>query len=241
LDTAAQFYEKDDERTLAIFGANQQWMITKLDPEHLSKPFTIRIQNSSALPESKAGRLQRIIELRKEFPGLLPDEEVLEMLELGTPNKFFDSATAAVRNAEAETDEILHEGKDHPPEEWEYHIEHWEVHAKAIQQPSFNMVSKKNRKMMLDHIRAHEMFMLNLMVTNPVFQQRLAQLKQFPLLMSLPKPVAPQPPPGGPVPPGGGGGGEGLVAAEAQPLDVQPAIPGAISPETGEQPLEPTL
>ena len=134
--TAADFYRESDKRTMRVLGKDNQWRVKFLDPRHLAKAFDIRIQNSSALPESKAARTQTIIDLKDAFPELLPNETVADLLDLGQTNKFFDEVTASVRTAQWENEE-LSQGRKHEPKEWEYHIQHWLVHVSELQSTQF--------------------------------------------------------------------------------------------------------
>jgi hypothetical protein len=233
LDVAAQFYDVNDGRMLQFFGPDKRWTIQKLDTASLSKPFTVKIQNSSALPESRAARIQTVLDLGQTFPDLLPQEQIVDMLDIGKPDKFFDAATSAVRTAQLENENIILEKEVHAPQEWEYHIEHWQVHVQYMQSPDFLHIPEDRQNKFKDHVRAHEMFMIDLIETNPVFGQRINLLKQFPLLMSLPVPPQPVAPEGVPQP--GGSGGEALVAQESTPQPVQEAVPAGLVPGGGQE------
>lgn len=237
LDVASQYYETSDKRTLMVMGSDGSWMTDELDVEDLSKEFAIRIQNSSSLPESKAARLQSVIELAQTFPEMFPQEQVLEMLDFGNPQKFMDAGSAAVKKSQLEDEMILTQGKEMPPQEWEMHLEHWEVHSKTIQGPAFIKASKDNQQKLLDHLMAHEMFMVEHGLKDPAFNQRLLALKQFPLIFTPPAPPQPLPLEGevDPLPEGGGelppiGNIEAQQQGQAVPAaaEIEPGGPGGL-------------
>jgi len=242
LNTAAQFYSPDDKRTLMIMGHDGQWMIDQLDPSHLSKIFSIRILNSSALPESKSGRIQRVVDLNKNFPGIFTQEQVIEMLDLPNAQKFIDAATAAVKKAELEDEKTLSEGKSESPNEWEFHIQHWMVHSKTMQGAAFTKATAARQEMLKDHIMAHEMLMMEKAKISPSFAQKIQSLQDFPLLFTPPPPPPVMPnspmPDGAPqqeqqIPPGNAGiaplEGQGLEQAipapDTVPINGGPEIP----------------
>jgi len=193
LITASDNYKKDDERTLNVLGPANEWMTFIFDPKHLKRfadRFNVNIQNSSALGNSKAQQIQTVLDLNEVFPDIVPREQVLDMVDFGTSAKFFDATTGAVQRAEAENQLILDDGKEVPPQRWEYQIEHWQVHVQEMQGPGFPFVKKSHQTIMIDHIRAHEMFMFELAKINPQFQEKMLALKQFPLLYT-PETAAP--------------------------------------------------
>ncbi len=230
-------YDKDDERMIRVQGKGNAWMSVFFDTGHLGKSYDIRIQNSSALPQSKGARIQTVMELNKEFPGLLPQEQLVEILDLGQSDKFVSAVTVSLRAAEAEN-EALMEGKEvKEPEEYENLIIHWHCHIRLAQDWGFKYQTPQNiQQAVIDHIMATEYLMSQKAVTNPAFAQRLAALDGFPLFFKTADQVAAEeaaavgavPPP--PVP-----GEPGAPPPElAPPQPINPDLPGA-------EPQDPTI
>lgn len=195
---AGDYYEASDERMIRVVGKNQAWMTMFFDVAHLSKDYDIRVQNSSALPQSKAARTQTLLDLNQQFPNELTGAQVLDMLDLGQSDKFVDAITVAVRTAEAENEQLTDpEGKEISPEESDDHVQHWKIHARQLQEFGFKYGTPDELKQRLkDHIMVHEMFMMDKAKTNPMFGQMLAQdpvFKQFPLFY-VPEPIVEQAP-----------------------------------------------
>jgi hypothetical protein len=226
---------------MMIMGNDGEWMIEHLDPQHLSKIFSIRILNSSALPESKAGRLQQIIDLSDRYPNLFSQEQIVDMLDMPNPQKFFDASTKAVRKAEMEDEMIMSGKKVNEPEEYEFHIEHWNIHVKTLQGQQFEQASEKDKERLKGHVLAHEMFMYSQASKSPTFATRLQELKQFPLLFEPPPPPPmPMGPEGLPQPGGVQSGGQQATSQLGQIEGTQ--LPEAVE-APGEVPIsgEPTL
>jgi hypothetical protein len=215
ISVMAQYYEKDDKRMISLLGSENKSLGKYLDPEHLTKPLAVKIQNVSALPKSIAARTQQIIDLNMQFPGMFSKEQVVDMLELGKVQRFYDQATASVRCAE-ENFESLIDGQPTPdPEEYEDHVQHWKVFSAKIQEHSFKILKPEINTKIKDHLRAREMIMFDRALKIPAFQASLASLTNFPLLFypesfSQPLPI------------------EGLGGA--MPMDGQPLTPPQAAP-----------
>jgi len=187
LKRAAQFYKKGEKRTMMIQGKDNRWNVETFEPEDLAGPFAVQLQNSSALPESKALRTQYIIDMAKAFPELFPKEQLLEMIGLAQADKFMDEGAAAARCAEAEN-EMMFDGNQAPePEEHEMHITHWRIHVQAIQDIGFKTkTSPEVQKNMLDHLLATEMLMFEQSQRSEAFAIMVKQTcPQFPILYAL--------------------------------------------------------
>ncbi len=194
LKVAAQFYKKDEPRTMMILGKDNKWEMQDLNIEALQKPYTVTVQAASGLADSKALRTQQVLDLEERFQGLVPREQVAEMVGLAQGDKFLDVAGRASRAAEDEN-ERMSEGETIEPVEWEHHIAHWKLHTSVMQPIGFKMkagaVIVNN---FIDHVRATEMFMMEAANKNPAYAQQLMALEGFPMFMESPLPPAIVPP-----------------------------------------------
>jgi hypothetical protein len=229
LQTAGQFYQPNDERTMMILGKDGRWDQLPLDPTTLAKPYSVMIQNASGLSDSKAIRTQQIVDLNQEFPGMFQQQQVAEMLDLGQGDKFLDTASAAARSAEQENEQMQDGNGVIQPAEWEEHITHWRIHVASMQSMGFKMkAGPKIINDMADHIRATEMLMMDMAMKNPGYFQLIAmQLPQFPIFMAMPPMPPPPPPEQGNVPHGT------APQKKEQPKNINapgPKAPGAAPP-----------
>lgn len=244
ISVAGDYYntdtEKGDGRLVRILGSNNQYQIKTLDKVNLSGPYTIHIQNTTALADSRAGRIQQVIDLAQNIPGLLSREQIADLLDLGAPQKFYDIATAALRAAEAENEEMLRGETVSDPDVYEQHIPHWRAHSIIVQGRAYKEdVPDEIKAEMQEHIAIHEMFMLEAAMNNPEGALEIRGLQGFPLFHE-PTPeqrnflitgqVQPTPPPGmmGGQPQLGMGvppNGEMIQQEEMPPGDLPPTEP----------------
>lgn len=227
LKVCAQRYKKDDKRTMMIIGKDNRWSFAFLDPQDLARPFTLLLQNSSALPESKALRTQFVLDMGKTFPEQFPPSQIAEMLDLGQNEKMMDIAGGAARCAEDENEMILDGQMIPDPEVQEDLITHWMVHVSAIQDVGFKMKTDDDiQEAMKDHIMATEMLMMEQASKSRMFGQLVSQrCPQFPLFFSPPAPPPmPMPMPiGGEIP---GGPAPVGTLEEAPSVGLMPGDPG---------------
>lgn len=192
LKTCAQFYRKDDVRTGLLLGKDNQWENFPLDIDALIKDYSVQIQNTSGLSDSKAVRIQQVIDLGDKYPDLLPREQLIEMTGLAQADKAYDVASVAARASEDENEQMQDTGVLIEPTEYEDHITHWKIHVQSIQPNGFKQkASPQVYDAMLNHILAHETMMLDKALENPVYKQALMTLSGFPMLAEYP--IAPPP------------------------------------------------
>lgn len=191
LQVCAQFYDKSDKRTMLILGKNQAWVAAEFDPEVLARPYDIRIQNSASLPDSKAARMQAILDFAQTFPGMFPQEQIVEMLDFGQTEKFMTDAAAAARSAEAENESILDGKPTDEPQPYESSLVHWQIHFKAMQDSSFKKMPPDRQQMMKDHMMATEYLIYEQGMKNPMILQQAQALPFFPLYYTPPAPPMP--------------------------------------------------
>ena len=179
---AGDYYQVDDGRMLRIVGKDNKYAIRHFDSANLSKNYDVRMQVGSALPESKAGKIQRIVEIMQMKPDLLSNERWVDLLELGNTDKMNTLITAAVKAAESENEDMMAGKPVMDPQDYEDHIVHWKTHVKAIQSRTFKEECPPHyREKVLEHIALHEFVMVEKAQANPAFEAKLAELPLFPI------------------------------------------------------------
>ena len=179
---AGDYYQPDDGRMLRIVGKDNKYSIRHFDSANLSKDYDIRVQVGSALPESKAGKIQRIIEIMQLKPDLLSNERWIDLLDLGNSDKMNTLITSAVRAAESENEDMMAGKFVEDPQDYEDHIVHWKTHVKEIQKRSFKEECPLElREKVLEHIALHEFAMMERAQSSPLFEAKLAELPLFPI------------------------------------------------------------
>jgi hypothetical protein len=210
------YYDEKDERMIRLLGQNNKWMSIAFDVAHLSKDYDVRIQSSSALPESKAAKTEYLLFLNERFPERVDADSVLNMLDIASSEKFINVSTVSVRAAEAENEILMSENstrKVSPPSDEEDHVQHWKCHVRKMREWSFkNQVPKDIQERFKEHVMAHEMMMSKKGLTNPAYGQSLqpVMLEGFPLLFQAQ---------------------DSDVLSEPDPLDDMSADLGALPPQ----------
>lgn len=176
------YYDPDDGRMLRIVGKNNRYTIRHFDTANLHKNYDVRLELGSGLPESKAGKVQRIIEIMQMKPDLLSNERWMDLLDLGNTDKMNSLLTVSVRAAESENEDLMAGRPVGDPEEFEDHITHWKTHTKAMQERTFKEeCPPEYREAMMEHIAIHEFLMTERAKVNPGFEAKLAELPNFPI------------------------------------------------------------
>lgn len=187
LEIAGCYYTKGDPRLIPIVGRDQRYLLQEFDPSHLTKGYDVKIGNSSGLPATKAAKTEVLIELRKAFgPGVVRDEQVADMLEFGDTDRYYDQAAVASRAAEAENEAILSGQPIEDPAAFENTLVHWTIHMRDIQNRGFKTSTPEDVQLvMVQHIQATEMLMLESARKNPAFALELVKLPLFPVFFAL--------------------------------------------------------
>lgn len=232
LSNSRDFYKPNDGRTLKIVGKNNAYKLIKLSEKPpINSDMQVKVQRTTALSESKQGRIDQISTLSnipladKPETGLFTREQVLSMIEVADTSTFFEMATAAAERAYSENEDIFEGLEVEGPQEFQAHLVDWNIHYHFIQSREFadtRGVPQEVKDAMLGHLRAHEMFLYRAAKTNLQLCTVLSQNPYFPcvfrlqpddlplsqIMLLLQQPPMPAMPPAGPqgepMPPEGG-------------------------------------
>lgn len=176
------YYDVTDGRMVRIVGEGNKMLIRHFDAANLSKNYDIRFDNSTGLPESKAAKIQRLMDIMQRNPNLFSPERWEELLDIGNIDKAVTLATEAIRSADSENEDIMAGIKVAAPEEFEDPIAHWQSHVMAMQSRAFKEESDNEvYEAMKDHVYWTEELMIDKAKNSPLFQSKLAELKLFPI------------------------------------------------------------
>jgi hypothetical protein len=189
-------YKPDDGRLMKILGKHNTYQLKYFDPINLQKSYDVHITTTGNLANSKAARSQMLISIKRDFPDIITNEVFIDMLGLSQSKKFMNAITAAVSSAEAENQEMMSGNPVLSPQRFEDLITHWDAHRIPMQTLDFKQSPPEVQELFMGHVAATEKLMFEQAAENPLFGDRLGQLRQFPMLYT-PKPVnepIPQPP-----------------------------------------------
>lgn len=238
ISVAGTYYDDSDGRLIQIVGTDNEYKVMQFQTANLSKPYHCRIENTTALSQSPAARIDEISEInqmRFDPTSLMSREQATQMLDLTASEQFKDIITRATKCAMSENDDFIAGRPVSPPTETENLITHWKIHAQAFQSREYKELTAPERKQAIEqHFYVTEYLMFEkangiqspmtgmpLRQGNIIFAQKLAmECPDFPMLLQAP--VPPMMPGMGMAPPGGPGAmnqptPDGLL--QAAPID----------------------
>lgn len=195
ITVARDKYKPDDGRLIKILGKHNTYQLRYFDPINLQKSYDVHITTTGNLANSKAARTQMILSIKREQPNILSDEVFTDMLGLSHSKKFMNAVTAAVSSAESENQDMMGGKPVSSPSRFEDLVAHWDVHRIPMQTLDFKQSPEEVKDLFMGHVAATEKLMMEQAAENPLFGDRLAQLRQFPIFYTS-KPVnepVPQP------------------------------------------------
>jgi hypothetical protein len=179
---AGDYYDMNDGRMIRVVGKNNKFLVKHFDAANLSKDYDIRYDLSTGLPETKAAKVQRILDAMQRAPKMFSAERWEELLELGNSDRMVRLSTEAVKSADSENEDLLAGEEVALPDDWEDHLIHWESHVRAMQSRSFKEDAPEEYiAAMKEHVFVTEQLIIEKMGKNPLFQAKVAELKLFPL------------------------------------------------------------
>lgn len=181
-------YQPDDGRLIKILGKHNTFQLKYFDPINLQKSYDVKITTTGNLANSKAARTQMLLSIKREFPNILTDEVFTDMLGLSHSKKFVNAITAAVSTAESENYDMMSGKEVLSPTRYEDLIAHWDTHRIPMQTLDFKQSPIEVQDIFMGHVAATEKLMFEQAAENPLFAQKLEQLRQFPMVYT-PKPV----------------------------------------------------
>lgn len=260
LSTAGTYYDDSDGRIVQIVGSDNEYELKKFSVANLTTPFHFRIENTTALSQSPAARIDEITELsqmRFDPNSLLSREQTVQLLDLTAAEQFKDIVTRAIKCAESENGDFLAGRPVSPPTEIEDLIAHWKIHCQPPQSRQYKEATDPAVKAELEkHIYITEYLMFEkaygitdqmgmpIRMPNPMFAQRLMlECPNFPLLLKTPTPppmmgipMGGAPPMGGPAPEASGVLAPSPVDTGAMPATGAPVAPPPMPPEPSNNP-----
>lgn len=208
-----QYYDASDNRTARILGKND-YMIKNLKDADFMKVYDVQMQNTSALPDSKSGKIATIIDMNMatQTDPVFRRPEVVKMMDLGMDDAFVDMATASTNAAQTTFEEILQGSEVPEPQAWDDLLIYYSVFFRQIQDYGFKTRTDEPLKQKIyTYIKTLEGLLWTKSKLNPKVQMELSALDYFP---SFFKPDIPNPTIANPI-----------VDGNKRPVDEMPEKP----------------
>lgn len=219
-----QYYKADDGRTLRTLGKNNEYQIEDMSKADFSKVFDIRLENTSALPDTKTGKIAAIIDLNAmtQTDPIFRREDVVNMLDLATEETFTETATYSLDCAKMIFEKMLNGEEVPEPELHDDLIVYYTTMFMAKESYQFKMTVPDNvKRNIYQYITTLEGLLFLKSQKNNKLAMELELLNYYPSFFELPK-VGPQMTP------------EEETMAMQEQEDMMPQLPmGATDQEQG--------
>lgn len=184
LEIMRQYYRADDGRMVKTLGETNEYLIKSMAKADFSKIYDVQIQNTSALSDTKTGKIADIVDLNAmtQTDPIFRREEVVEMLDLGTVDHFKSAATVAV-NAARTNLQLMLEGEEAPePKQWDELLVHYSVFCKALQETTFKTsVEPAVQQKIIIYVTVLEHLMFERCKKNTKFLMEVSMLGNYPI------------------------------------------------------------
>jgi hypothetical protein len=190
LEVMGQYYDETDNRTVRMLGKDNDYLIKSLKKADFSKTYDVKLLNSSALPDTKTGKISTIVDINAmtQTDPVFRREEIIQMMDLGMDDTFKNEATIAVTAAKTIIDKILNRESDIPePTEYDNFLVHYDMFNRTLQSTTYRTsVDDKTKEVFKQHIMVMEGLMLARAKKNKAFAIKLQMLDMYPMFFNPP-------------------------------------------------------
>jgi hypothetical protein len=179
VEVMKQYYDPSTDRIQRYLGKNNRYMIESMRNADFTKIYDVQFQNTSALPDTKTGKIAAIVDLNAatQMDPIFRREDVVNMLDMGTDESFTERATFALDSAKMIFDMML-QGKEVPAPEM--HVDllvYYTTHFMAIQSFQFKSTVPDDLKAVVyGYIKTLEGLIWLKMQKNPKLAMEVQQL-----------------------------------------------------------------
>lgn len=214
-----QYYDPKHDRIQRYLGKNNKYMIESMKNADFTKIYDVQFQNTSALPDTKTGKIAAIVDLNAatQMDPIFRREDVVNMLDMGTDESFTERATYALDSAKMIFDMMLRGEKVPDPEMHDDLLVYYTTMFMAIQSFQFKSTVPDDLKATIyGYIKTLEGLIYLKSLKNPRLGMEVQQLAYYPSFFELPSPP--------PMPPEQGGQPVGASMDSGQMKNTQQNI-----------------
>lgn len=193
INVMQQYYKPNDGRMVRLLGEDNSYMIKSFEKADFTRVYDVKIQNSSALPDTKSGKISTIVDLNiaTQTDPVFKKEEIIEMLDLGIDNAFVDGATVAVTAAKTLVEAMLNGEPVPEPQEFDNFMVYYRIIDRTMQSFSFRTnVNPVVQETFRQYVKTLEFLMWERAKKNGKFAMELAELDNYPMFFTTDMPLA---------------------------------------------------
>lgn len=185
LGIMADKYDEADGRMLKLTAHGSSTAFMRLQVSDLMGPFDIKFERTSALPESKQGRLNEAARLFQS--GLIDEQQYKKIIGYDADPELADAKTKAFEKQLLEIDLITRQHQIQPPLEHEDHVEHLRALYPLIQSIEFGEMPPEIQAQIVSHAMAHEMFAWKRAQVSQIYALRVLEHVHWLFFSALPE------------------------------------------------------
>lgn len=240
----AQFARSENHLIVKMLGPENEYVFKKLDSMALRSTYDVRLQNQSALGDTKAQQTANAVEFLKL--GIYTPQDVSDTLNVGSTSRSQRRLREPGRTQMLENDALM-TGQPAQVLETDNHEEHYKELYPSMQEERYRNLPPPAQAAAYDHLMTHVMYMSDQVKTELVFTPEPPSLMKFAMLpgWSLlarkfmdPAQLMPPPPP---PPMGPGSGAPPGPGAPPQDMGPAPMPPPSDGGEVAQNPPAPAM
>jgi len=178
----ADYYSAEDGRILKLMGGKTAGAYLNFQVADLVGPFDVLYERTSALPESKQGRLDEAARLFQT--GMIDRAQYKKVIGFATDPELDTAESKAYEKQLLENELMLRGEQVSPPQEWEDHVSSLEALYPLLQSVEFTEMPEGVKAGVINHILATEMLAWKRAQISLNFALRLNKLTQYPVLFT---------------------------------------------------------
>jgi hypothetical protein len=191
LSLMQQYYVGSDGRFVKMLGEDNEYLIRDISKADFSRCYDIRIENSSALPDSKTGKVATILDINMATQNdpegpYFKKNEITQILDLGNDRRFKNLRTASTKAAQYKISKILNGENVPEPRSFDDFLVEYPLFVETLQQREYKGEKPEIMLALEAYIKSMEFLMWEKAKMNPMFQQRVMAFTIYPIFFKVP-------------------------------------------------------
>lgn len=198
LSRMQQFYKPEDGRIFKYLGDDNAYLVHDFETMDISGEYDIRFEHSSALPDSKTGKIAAILELNAATPTdpMFNKQQIAQIMELGNDRRFKGENLSGIKAAQFKLQKILNKEQTVEARDWDDFTVEYPIFVNALRQREFKGEDQAVMQALADYVKGMEYLMWTKAQMNPIFKQKIMMYPEYPIFYMVPMNAAPAPMPG---------------------------------------------
>lgn len=191
LELMQQYYKGSDGRMVKMLGEDNEYMIRDMSKANFGNCDDIRILNTSALSDSKTGRVAAILDINMATQNdpegpYFKKNEITQILDIGNDQRFKNLRLSSTKAAQYKIAKILAKEPCPEPREFDDFLVEYPLFIETIRQREYKGEDPEIIDQLKTYIMGMEYLMWDKAQKNPIFKQRMMQFTAYPAFYQVP-------------------------------------------------------